>query len=135
MLWRTATPSVGLRAFVFRICYQRSTLKTSSLVASNQPHPPLNLDPGLKALLQDVDISLKSKIRVSPQPLQRDLEEIQDYQCVEDRTLLPEELDEFDGARDPRKSPAADFGGQRIGAVVIPSELQRSIDQLISGTD
>ena len=35
--------------------------------------------------------------------------------------------------RSERKSPAASFGGRRIGCVVLPLELQRSILRLISG--
>lgn len=35
--------------------------------------------------------------------------------------------------RDGRKSPAAAFGSQRIRQVVLPLELQNSIDRLISG--
>jgi hypothetical protein len=37
------------------------------------------------------------------------------------------------GPRDARKSPAALFGSQSIGQVVLPFELQKSISLLISG--
>ncbi|KAF8587148.1 hypothetical protein K439DRAFT_1407953 [Ramaria rubella] len=37
--------------------------------------------------------------------------------------------------RNERKSPAASFGSRRIGAVVLPFELQRSITRLISESD
>jgi hypothetical protein len=44
-----------------------------------------------------------------------------------------EEVDYHAGPRDARKSPAALFGSQSIGQVVLPFELQKSIGLLISG--
>lgn len=42
---------------------------------------------------------------------------------------------ELDGELPARKSPAALFGSQGIGAVILPAELQESIDTLISESD
>jgi hypothetical protein len=51
-----------------------------------------------------------------------------------------DEASKIDGSHDPfpedhlqRKSPAAHFGSQQIGSVVIPFELQKSINLLIAG--
>jgi hypothetical protein len=93
------------------------------------PNPALDLDPSLRALLQDVDISLtKHKAPVQREELHRELEVISSVGS-EPATLV--ELDHEDHGRD-RKSPAARFGGNQIGAVVLPFELQKSIGSLIS---
>lgn len=96
---------------------------------TNQPNPPLQLDPSLRVLLQDVDISL-ANYKMQSQPSRRELE-------VMDTSKNPVggilEDSELDGELPARKSPAALFGSQGIGAVILPAELQESIDTLISG--
>jgi hypothetical protein len=46
---------------------------------------------------------------------------------------MDDEEDYHSRPRDSRKSPAALFGSQSIGQVVLPVELQKSISMLISG--
>jgi hypothetical protein len=103
-------------------------LKLSFKHFSTQPNPPLDLDPDLRVLLKDVDVSLKRSKTRSQSPRQ----ELEAYPIkdLEQNSLTPdEELSEYA----QRKSPAAHFGSQQIGAVVLPPQLQTSINLLISG--
>ena len=96
------------------------------------PNPPIDLDPSLRALLKDVDMSLtKHKAAVQRQDVHRELEVISSSVTVESDCDIPIEHDLEDDWRD-RKSPAARFGTNHIGAVVLPSGLQKSINSLIS---
>src|ERR1700733_15959567 len=95
---------------------------------SSYPNPPLDLDPSLQALLKDVDISL-SQNKSRPPVLRRELEALPTEDLPETVTSLAEELPEYA----QRKSPAAQFGSQQIGAVVLPPQLQTSINLLIFG--
>ena len=98
---------------------------SSSVITNHQLKPPLHLDPSLKALLKDVDMSLlKHKNAPSHKFLEILFEESDNSKRGE-----PFEEDLELG----RKSPAADFGSQKIGAVVLPSQLAKSINQLIQG--
>ncbi|CCM03775.1 uncharacterized protein FIBRA_05922 [Fibroporia radiculosa] len=68
----------------------------------------------------------------------RELEVYPSDSSTQDGDIEPEELEEqeehFDD-REGRKSPAALFGSQRIGAVVLPFELQTAITRLIADSD
>lgn len=103
----------------------------SSNAETAQPNPPLDLDPSFQALLRDVDISLE---RHNPKgaalPSRRELEALP----VEgnEGSLLPSD-DVPHEEYSLRKSPAAHFGSQRIGAVILPLELQASITSIIAG--
>ncbi|KAF7436331.1 37S ribosomal protein S22 [Pleurotus ostreatus] len=105
----------------------------SSNTETAQPNPPLDLDPSFQALLRDVDISLE---RHNPKdaalPSRRELEALP-VEGTEDSLLLPDDAphDEYS----LRKSPAAHFGSQRIGAVILPLELQASITSIIAESD
>jgi len=91
------------------------------------------LDPSFKVLLKDIDISLHKARHTqvdNGRSLLRELEEFPDDSLEND--VQPEDEDSLE-PRALRKSPAAHFGSQKIGAVVIPSELQESIETLISG--
>lgn len=103
---------------------------SSSRLATAQPNPKLNLDPSLQTLLQDVDMALHSRSkRQKKPPLELEIIPSQ-YGEAE---AIPEDYDQ-EGHEDlPRKSPAALFGSQRIGAVVLPLELQDTIQCLIYG--
>ncbi|TFY79446.1 hypothetical protein EWM64_g4571 [Hericium alpestre] len=100
---------------------------------SHQPNAPLDLDPSFKALLQDVDMSLQHHKHpqartghATPRELEIWPEETVDQEASD--------LEEYEGeSRGSRKSPAASFGSRKIGAVVLPHELQESITTLISG--
>jgi len=117
------------RLSLFSSCRNIPALSLSKHFSS-QPNPPLDLDPSLQALLKDVDISLSRK-NSGPPPPRRELEAYP-IDSLEEDALLPDE-----GISDhssQRKSPAAHFGSQQIGAVVLPPQLQTSIKLLISGT-
>lgn len=116
-----------------------SPLSTSPVTHSHHPNAPLDLDPSFKALLKDVDMSLlRQKSRPShilshggpstPRQLELIPKETFDENSedawtdeTEDQQLLS------------RKSPAALFGSQGIGAVQLPLELQDTISRLIAG--
>lgn len=130
-LLRTCTAYSGLpnpRTFC-------STLNRST----GHPNAPLELDPSLRELLRDVDLSLlKHKTRhgsvdVVQSPVRRELEVFPHDPEVD--YLTSEELDSQDEEHDKghRKSPAALFGSQRIGAVILPLELQTTVTKLIAG--
>ena len=113
------------------------------MACSHQPNAPVELDPSYDALLKDADMSiLRHKTwqvttdtprphAIPPRELEVvSIDPLDDY-------LSSEELDTQEGVRHGResqKSPAALFGSQHIGAVVLPFELQQSIARLISGT-
>jgi len=95
---------------------------------SNRPNTPLDIDPSLRALLKDVDISLLNH-KSQHRHVHRELEVLSTG--VDEADVQHEATNEQDYVE--RKSPAAHFGSQGIGTVVLPFELQKSIDTLISG--
>ena len=101
----------------------------------HQPNAPLELDPAFQALLRDVEISLRNQVAESSSG-PRELEIFPHTPEGELDFLTSAELDIEDGVggKETRKSPAAAFGGHRIGAVVLPLELQASIERLVEGT-
>ena len=118
------------------ICRNPSASASSTTAPLDQTHPnaPLNLDPTLQSLLKDVDMSLvRHKARHLPR-VHRELEAIPTDQSVDDGVAYDEEYQDnsFDH-KDTRRSPAAQFGSRHIGAVVLPFELQKSINRLIAG--
>jgi hypothetical protein len=105
---------------------------------------PIPLDPSLKSLLQDVDMSLmhhkhrSGEYRVPEQP-KRELEAWSESEqddgrmaFINDPEAYTEHWDEEE-SRGSRKSPAALFGSQQIGAVELPHEFQDAIQTLIAG--
>ena len=114
----------------------------SSSTPKNSLRPPLNLDPSLQALLKDVNISLKqAKVEGPPPIAMRELEVLEDILPVH-RELSMDDWAPLDFSEnkihseqsEERKSPAALFGSQRIGMVILPLELQSAINILIAGT-
>lgn len=110
---------------------------------SGIPNAPLDLDPSLRELLRDADLSLlKHRSRqgssdVLQASTRRELEVFPNDPSPEVEYLTPEELDLHDDQehdKEHRKSPAALFVSQRIGSVIIPLELQDTITRLIAGT-
>lgn len=109
-----------------------------SSTSAHQPNAPLDLDPAFQALLKDVEMSLRNKVKSDasgshgPRELEvypHDPEAPVDY-------LSSAELDAQDegfGHKERRKSPAAHFGSQRIGAVVLPFELESTIGRMVAG--
>lgn len=125
-------PGLGVfRAILPRRHRKFPGFSSSSTISAGQPNAPLSLDPSLQALLKDVNISLiNHKTRPSPH---RELEVFPAEEVLNETV-------EIDGSHDTsmedhlrRKSPAAHFGSQQIGSVVIPFELRKSINLLIAG--
>lgn len=85
------------------------------------------LDPSLEALLQDVDISLHNYKSTHKH---RELDVIS---TPEEGTELQEYQDDAGDEYHGRKSPAAHFGSDRTGSMILPHELQNAISELISG--
>lgn len=122
---------------------------SSSISLADQPNDSLDLDPSYKVLLRDVDISLvKPKNLQQPlhpsRPALRELEafpiELTEEEARETDIAVREreheiyEEEEYQaGKREARKSPAASFGSQAIGQVVLPLELQKTIGLMIQG--
>ncbi|KAI0375467.1 hypothetical protein BV20DRAFT_1073580 [Pilatotrama ljubarskyi] len=125
-------------AVVLRRRSDISRWSSNTASSSHHPNAPLDLDPAFQALLRDVEMSLKAKVDLSGQNLPRELELFpQDPDATEDY-LTPAELDAQDdglGHRERRKSPAALFGSQRVGAVVLPLEMQTSIGRMVAASD
>ncbi|KAG2138665.1 mitochondrial small ribosomal subunit Rsm22-domain-containing protein [Suillus bovinus] len=126
--------SATLRVLAHSIRHVSSPFSTSAVAASTQPNVALDLDPTLKALLQDIDISLTSHKHIMAKIPPRELEPvaIEHPEGAEDAEGFVEDHSE---RNEYRKSPAARFGSQKIGAVVIPTELQKSITALIDASD
>ena len=107
-------------------------ISTSVARHAYQPNAPLDLDPSMKALLRDANMSLLNhKTRHHSKDASNDsLRELEllptEPDDVEELVLLPDE-------RVGRKSPAARFGSQQTGAVILPDELQGSINSVIQG--
>jgi hypothetical protein len=125
------TRSVGSSLSRFSRCRNGSAFFLSSKSFSSHPKPPLDLDPSLQALLKDVDVSLSHSASRTPlSPPQRELEAFP-IDDIEGSALTPDE--EIPDRPPQRKSPAALFGSDQIGAIVLPPQLQTSINLLISG--
>ncbi|KIJ66366.1 hypothetical protein HYDPIDRAFT_180817 [Hydnomerulius pinastri MD-312] len=110
--------------------------------ATSQPKPSLALDPTLKSLLQDVDMSLTShklkRTDAPSAPPPRELEAVaNDEGDIEYYDIDHEDYpyDEPARRREDRKSPAARFGSDGIGSVVLPPEMQRTVTALIEDVD
>ncbi|KAI0718887.1 Rsm22-domain-containing protein [Cerioporus squamosus] len=113
---------------------------STSTSSSHHPNAPLELDPAFQALLRDIDISLRNKVQehASSSCGPRELEVFPRDPATELDYLTSAELDARDDMlheKEGRKSPAAAFGSQRIGAVVIPFELQSSIGRMVADSD
>ena len=124
-------------------CSTRSNLSAFSSTAgahvAPQPKPSLTLDPSLKSLLHDVDISLMPKHKGTEEPTltsARELEALENNEGeIEYYDLDPgdHQIEEPARRREDRKSPAARFGSDGIGTVVLSPELQRTVTALIEG--
>ena len=116
---------------------QAERVRYASNLSSHHPNAPLELDTAFQALLRDVDISLRNKATqdVSRSHGPRELELYPNDPDAAADYLSSAELDAQDniyGGKEGRKSPAAAFGSQRIGAVVLPLELQSTISRMIT---
>jgi hypothetical protein len=126
-------PRLGLSVM---ICIRHGTRRAlraisflrSSPLSSHQPNAPLDIDESFRTILQDIGNSVvDQKLNVHAHR-----HELTAYP-TDSETGEPTHLDDEAHTSMDRKSPAALFGSQRIGAVVIPQELQQTISGLISG--
>ncbi len=96
-----------------------------------QPNAPLDLDKSFRAILLDIDNSIAEQ-KLNRHNSLPDIHELTAYPTDSEPTELARHDDEG-STRAQRKSPAAHFGSQQLGAVVIPQELKQTISTLISG--
>src|SRR6266576_409119 len=99
--------------------------------SSHQPNAPLDLDKSFRAILRDIDNSIAEQ-KLNRHHSLPDAHELTAYPTDPEASELAHQEDEGN-TRAQRKSPAAHFGSQRPGAVVIPQELKQTISALISG--
>ena len=97
----------------------------SSPFSSHQPNAPLDIDESYRSILEDIGNS--RKLNAIPHR-----HELIAYPIDSEPSTVTH-LDDEPNIPMDRKSPAALFGSQRIGSVVIPQELQQAISGLISG--
>ena len=119
-----------------RISHQ--VLRASSTYAGPQePNAPLELDPSLRNLLKDADMSLRRfshKIRKeSSTNSTRELEvlEFDETWSSEQSPHNAEDQNPFE--RKERKSARAAFGSRGIGSVSIPNQMREAIENIING--
>lgn len=97
------------------------------------PNAPLDLDPSLQDLLRGADMSLAHKF--NPHNLKEEPNSRRHMELIEqeegDITSTHWIEEEDSSSRGSRKSPAAEFGSRKIGAVVLPDQLQESVTRLI----
>lgn len=119
-----------------------AALTSSAVLRSAQPNPSVPLDPTLKTLLQGVDMSVSNhKKRTAGDIRSRPFRELEPFQ-IEQGDVAYHNMDDEGNllsdsaqAREDRKSPAARFGSNGVGAVILPAELQRAIASLINDSD
>lgn len=131
-----------LRATRKVVCRRQPWSLQSSKISSTTsryslPNAPLNLDPSLQSLLRDINISLKNSKHSAAR--HNELEIVNGV----DSSLHAISLKEWssmkindelgDEVREPPKSPAAIFGSNQIGSVILPQELRDAIESIISG--
>ena len=95
------------------------------------PNAPLDLDPSFQALLRDADMGMAHRsnahyLEEGP-PSHRHMELVKQEEVAPTNWIEEEEL----SSRESRKSPAAEFGSRKIGAVVLSDQLQESVARLI----
>ena len=124
-----------------RVVLQRHTelvRHASSSSPHHHPNTPLELDPAFQTLLRDVEISVLKRMPQGAHGICQ-ARELEVFPHDPDPTvdyLTSAELDARDdnaGHKEARKSPAAAFGSQRVGAVVLPLDLQSAIAQIVAG--
>ena len=124
----TSTASITSRV----LCYQPRRWVTTP-ATSQELNAPLDLDPSLKHLLRDANMSLlkhKSNLKSSS-----DTPPIKELEVLDFDESSPERNMDYDGVplRKERKSPQAKFGSNNIGSVTLPRELQYAIEGVIEG--
>ncbi|TFK26729.1 3-methyl-2-oxobutanoate hydroxymethyltransferase [Coprinopsis marcescibilis] len=97
---------------------------------SHQPSAPIQLDPNTQSLLSDMALRQNPATTANHRELTAVPVEFEERDVVFEGTkeIIP-------GGRLDRKSPAAIFGSQQFGQVVMPMELQEAIGSIIEGSD
>lgn len=121
---------LGKQLKIRRIASANAALYSSACISRSRPNPRIDVDPDLQMLMQDVDMALNKHLKREQQQLE--------IISREEEKEGEKEADFEDDGYEPqsnlhRKSPAALFGSQRVGAVVIPQEMQDIIQRLFSG--
>ena len=91
------------------------------------PNAPLDLDPSLQDLLRNADMTMAHRSNAHESPGRRHRELVKQEGITTTSWVEEEEL----SSRESRKSPAAEFGSRKIGAVVLSDQLQESVIRLI----
>jgi hypothetical protein len=99
----------------------------SSLSRPGVAQPNARLDVDLEILLRDVDTALHVSKQQKKSP-----QELDAVSALGDVELGDMDHDSEDRGLS-RKSPAAIFGSQQLGQIILPLELQDTIQRLISG--
>ncbi|KAF9021737.1 Rsm22-domain-containing protein [Hymenopellis radicata] len=99
--------------------------------ASAAPKPRIALDPSFAVLMKDIDASLAKNHESTHSKIHEELQVVQDFASLP----LDDGYDPMAVHEEERKSPAAIYGSQSIGAVVLPDELQDAISVLINDAD
>ncbi|KAI4528744.1 Rsm22-domain-containing protein [Schizophyllum commune Loenen D] len=131
----SSLPVVRARLPTLAAGLSTSAAASNAAATASAPNPRMHLDPTLQALLRDVDISLinnKAKEKYAA-PKKRELEVFPQDAAVVD--VEPFEEEKFEDERMHRKSPAALFGSEKIGSLVLPNELQREINLVVADAD
>ncbi|KAF9531847.1 mitochondrial small ribosomal subunit Rsm22-domain-containing protein [Crepidotus variabilis] len=143
MLSATRAAPRRLQGSLSRLAHKRSAALFSTSSAQHvAPKPRLDVDPQLDVFLQDIDLSTKDlrkrsshtykELQIVPEDsvetaYSLDLQEWSPLQIHDEPVAFMK--------REPSKSPAAIFGSNQIGAVVLPQELMNAIGSLISDSE
>jgi hypothetical protein len=86
----------------------------------------MDLDPSFRELFRDADMGMAHRLNAH-HPGHRHVELVKPEGTALTNWIEEDELT----SRASRKSPAAEFGSRKIGAVVLPGQLQESVTRLI----
>ena len=151
------SPLLALRSLIFSLMLgslsrrhvaiqlrEARRLSTSVVVQSQLPNARLELDPSFRDFIKSAKDMRSWKTQADRSVVDtdttprvpRELEVYPEDSMTSEDYLSSDELDSIHDTEDKhtRKSPAAQFGSQRHGTIVIPLELQHTITKLISGT-
>ena len=103
-----------------------SAFHSSPRWQSQMPNAPLDLDPSFRELFRDADMGMAHRLNAH-YPGHRRVELVKQERITSTNWIEEEEPT----SRGSRKSPAAEFGSRKIGAVVLSDQLQESVTRLI----
>ena len=118
--------SVVLRGISRSFTGNASAFHSSPRWQSQMPNVPLDLDPSFRELFGDAGMGMAHRLNAH-HPGHRHVEPIEKEGVTLTSWIEEEEII----SRASRKSPAADFGSRKIGAVVLSDQLQESVTRLI----